>query len=242
MTKPALQLPAALLTPLALAVFLSGCQTPHDERSASPWITTKHRLTLLSANDGQAHLKLDPAHIASNVPMKLDRNFTRDSITVVHLGPDHPPIVKTVYGTVPNTIMGVPYAAMSRDGRFGFVTCHTNGAFAPESASLLSVIDLSSPDLAVVQKVAIPLPLMVLTHPDGRHVIVSYAGGFQVFALRGGQLVLQRDNRLDVIPDSMAISPKGDRIVAALITPDLKAITGSMFAVIATVSSRINMK
>ena len=61
---------------------------------AAPWIKTRQRLTILSANDGQSHLRL-------NADMKLDREkVTPDSITVIHLGPDHPPIVKTVYGTV----------------------------------------------------------------------------------------------------------------------------------------------
>lgn len=96
-------------------MLLAGCHTPQDGRLATPWVKTKERLTLLSANDGQAHLKLHPAHIASNVPMKLDRNFTADSISVVHLGPNHPPVVMTVYGTAPNTIGLVPYASLSRE-------------------------------------------------------------------------------------------------------------------------------
>jgi hypothetical protein len=105
---------------LALTAVLSGCHTLRDEQTATRWITTKQPLTLLSANDGQMHLKLDAAHTTSNVPMKLDRNLTWDSITVVHLGLDHPPVVKTVYGTVPNTIALVPYASISRDSRYGF--------------------------------------------------------------------------------------------------------------------------
>lgn len=51
---------------LSLGLFLSGCQTPPAERTGTPWITTKQRLTLLSANDGQAHPKLDAAHTTSN--------------------------------------------------------------------------------------------------------------------------------------------------------------------------------
>lgn len=113
--------PFALLLLGLPALLLPGCRTPQAERLATPWIQTKQRLTLLSANDGQAHLKLDPAHIMSNIPMKLDRNFTRDSITVVHLGPDHPPVVKTVYATVPNTINLVSCA--TRKLRHGPSTC-----------------------------------------------------------------------------------------------------------------------
>lgn len=58
---------------------------------------------------------------------------------------------------------------------------------------------------------------MALAHPDGKHIVVSYAGGFRVFALRDDGFVLQRDNRLGVSPFSMDISPDGDRIVAALV-------------------------
>ena len=51
---------------LSLGLFLSGCQTPPAERTATPWITTKQSLTLLSANDGQPHLKLEPTPMTSN--------------------------------------------------------------------------------------------------------------------------------------------------------------------------------
>jgi DNA-binding beta-propeller fold protein YncE len=183
----------------------------------TPWIKTTQPLTLLSANDGQAHIKLDPSSMISNNPVRFAKtNLTRDSITVVHLGPNHPPIVKTIYDTVPNTIFGPPYLATSRDGRYGFVTCHTDGMFTPKSGNLLTVIDLSSPELTVVQKVRIPFPTMAIMHPDGKHLIVGCATGFQVFELLNGQLVLQKDNKLNMVPDSMDISPKGDRVLAVL--------------------------
>src|SRR5687767_2353479 len=79
---------------------------------AAPWLTSKQPVTILSANDGKNHLLID----------QNPEKATRDSITVIHLGPDHPPIVKTVYGTVPNTMSGAPYMAMTGDGRYGFVT------------------------------------------------------------------------------------------------------------------------
>jgi DNA-binding beta-propeller fold protein YncE len=175
---------------------------------ATPWIKTRQPLTILSANDGQSHLRL-------NADMKMDREYvTKDSITVIHLGPDHPPIVKTVYGTVPNTISGSPYMAMTADGHYGFVTSNGEGTSQGEPENLMSVIDLSSPDLTVVQKVTVPHPTMVDIHPDGRHVIVPCATGFQVFEMRGSQLVLVKDNRTAVIPSSIDVSPKGDRIIA----------------------------
>ena len=58
------KIPAGLLA-LVLAA--------HDP--ATPWIKTRQRLTILSANDGQSHLRL-------NADMKLDRDYvTKDSIT-----------------------------------------------------------------------------------------------------------------------------------------------------------------
>lgn len=175
---------------------------------AAPWIKTRQRLTILSANDGQSHLRL-------NADMKLDREYvTKDSITVIHLGPDHPPIVKTVYGTVPNTISGSPYMAMTGDGHYGFVTSNGEGTSKGEPENLMSVIDLTSPTLAVVQKITIPHPTMVDTHPDGRHVVVPCSTGFQVFEMRGSQLVPVKDNRTTVIPSSIDVSPQGDRIIA----------------------------
>src|SRR6188768_4218226 len=96
---------------VVIAIVLSASAATAQEQ-ASPWITSKQRLTILSANDGQIHLRTDPS----------DKKVTEDSITVIHLGPDHPPVVKTVYGTVPNTISGAPYMAMTGDGRYGFVT------------------------------------------------------------------------------------------------------------------------
>lgn len=56
----------AALALAGLGISFSGCQTPPDERLATPWIKTRQLLTLLSANDGQAHLKQDAAHMTSN--------------------------------------------------------------------------------------------------------------------------------------------------------------------------------
>ena len=106
MTKDAFWLiPSLLLANAAIA-----------QDKSVPWITSKQRITILSANDGQAHLRTGPDA----------KKVTQDSITVIHLGPDHPPIVKTVYGTVPNTISGPPYMAMTGDGHYGFVTSRKN--------------------------------------------------------------------------------------------------------------------
>lgn len=210
---------SGLLLWLVIVHTLSTIAAAHAQgpNSTRPWIRTKEPLTILSANDGQAHIKFDGSSVATNSAVRFAAtNLTRDSITVTHLGPDHPPVIKTVYETVPNTVFGPPYLTLSRDGHYGFVTCHNYGVMQPKSGDLLSIIDLSSPALAVEQKVKVPYPTMAIAHPDGGHVIVGYDKGFKVFESRGGQFALQKDNPLEGVPDSFDLSPSGDRIVAAL--------------------------
>jgi hypothetical protein len=177
------------------------------QEPGAPGIRTKQKLTILSANDGYVHRRPNP-------DAKADKKLvTPDSITVIHLGPNHPPIVKTVYGTVPNTIAGAPYMAMTGDGHYGFVTCQS-GSHDPEAPDLLSVIDLADPDLKVVQTIKLPHPKMALMHPDGRRLLVPYDSGLQVFEMRAGRLELLKDNPTDFPLGSIAITPKGDRIAS----------------------------
>lgn len=218
-----------LLIGLAGLLFYGACVRKHqasnssgpvivEQDPANPWIKTKQRLTLLSANDGRVHLRL-------NADMKFDtEKITQDSITVVHLGPDHPPIVKTVYGTVPNSIVGSPYIAMTGDGHYGFVPSTGQGyprsreeARRPnlEVPHLLSVIDLSSPDLTVIQKLEVPLSANMLDiHPDGKHLIVPCINGFRVYEMQAGKLILVRESMGEITPSAFDISPMGDRIIA----------------------------
>lgn len=174
------------------------------QEPAVPGIRTRQRLTILSANDGHVHRRPSPN-------AKDKKVVTPDSITVIHLGPDHPPVVKTVYGTVPNTIAGAPYMAMSGDGQYGFVTCRS-GSHDPEAPDLLSAIDLSDADLKVVQMIKLPNPAMALMHPDGRRLLVPYGAGIQVFEMRAGRLELVKDNPAPFRVGSIAITPKGDLI------------------------------
>jgi hypothetical protein len=194
------------------AAVLAFAGQPAPERVAPPpdqgvpGTRSKQRLTILSANDGDMHLRQNPD--GKRGPKKV----TADSITVIHLGPDHPPIVKTVYGTVPNTISGPPYMAMTGDGHFGFVTCRKN-AGEPEAPDVLSVIDLASPDLKVVQTIKFPDPRMAVMHPDGKRLLVPYDTGIRVYEMRGGQLELVKDNPTDFNLSGIDISPRGDRVV-----------------------------
>jgi len=183
-------------------LLLSANAVASAQDPAVPWITSKQRLTILSANDGLVHLRTGPDA----------KKVTQDSITVIHLGPDHPPIVKTVYGTVPNTISGPPYMAMTGDGHYGFVTSRKIKQ-DPEAPEIISVIDLASPDLKVVQTVKLPDPRMAVMHPDGKRLLIPYDTGIRVFEMRAGKLELVKDNPTEFRLLGIDISPRGDRVV-----------------------------
>lgn len=189
----------ALLSIVHIATLVASAQEP-----GIPGIRTKQRLTILSANDGQVHRRPNP-------DPKAEKIATADSITVIHLGPDHPPIVKTVYGTVPNTISGAPYMAMTGDGNYGFVTSRSGG-HEPEAPDVLSVIDLANPELKVVQTVQLANPKMALMHPDGRRLLVPHDMGISVFEMRAGRLELLHDNPTEFRLAGIAITSQGDRI------------------------------
>jgi len=184
-----------------------------------PYLTTKTPITLLSANDGGGE--------TSEGALGLSGPLQGDSITVIHLGPDHPPIAKTVYGTVPNTGIGVPRMAISGNGRYGFVTNHSwrgdsqtdettdVSNLPPDRQNLLTVIDLADPGLKVVQQIPLPAnPWMAVAHPDGKRIFVSTGNSFYVFAVdEGGAKLIQRSSS-PVYVLFFDISPRGDRIVA----------------------------
>ena len=93
-----------------------GCKTIEKH----PYLTTQTPITLLSSNDGEINQLF-----LKTVEQTTDWNLTtKDSFTVIHLGPNHPPIIKTIYDTAPAFIMGTPSMAMSKDGRFGIIANH----------------------------------------------------------------------------------------------------------------------
>ena len=103
---------AVLVLTFAWSMVLSA-----DEK---PYITTKNEITLLSANDGET----DPSWRTTGDGLTDYKVKTKDSFTVIRLGPDHPPVCRTVSGTVPCSILGTPRMAMSSDGHFGLITNH----------------------------------------------------------------------------------------------------------------------
>lgn len=209
---------------LALLSIASGESSKSVERSADasvPYLTTTQPLTLVSANDGRTLVQRDSRGLFDKT-----RVPAQDSLTVIHLGPDHPPIVKTVYGTVSSTILGSPFMAMSANGRYGFVVHHSwNGRpfseywpeitpLPEEQANGLTVVDLNSPELTVVGRLALPpFPLLVLPLPDGEQVIVLNGTTFFVIAMRDGKPEVVSTSPSPIVGLSMAVSPVGDRIV-----------------------------
>jgi DNA-binding beta-propeller fold protein YncE len=183
-----------------------------------PYITTRYPTILLSANDGECRF----LHTNSG----LRQTPVKDSITVIRLGPDHPPESKTVFGTVPVTIHGSPHVAISADGRHGFVSNHdwrdvplpgyVPGAIPPEHlVNALTAIDLTTEDLEVIDQVVLPAaPWMVDLHPDGKQVIVSVGAGFRIYAVEDGRLVLKEACEAPATVFSFDVSPRGDRIIA----------------------------
>ena len=204
-----------------------------------PYITTKTPLTLLSANDGESDIlwrRTEEGLIDYSIK-------TKDSFTVIRLGPDHPPICKTVYGTVPCTIAGTPTMAMTSDGRYGLITNHgfrpkawgpikhatsepvtnddTDDATRPVEqlasplSNMISMIDLGSPDFAVIHRVFFEdHPAHVLAHPDGKHFVVGGSENYYVFKIQAGKLVEVSRSHHGNGFTCFWINPAGDRIIA----------------------------
>ena len=162
---------------LAVALMTGlGCKTT----TSQPYLTTQSPMTLISSNDGEYN-QLFQLTDDQTTDWELK---TKDSFTVIHLGPDHPPIIKTVYDTVPCTIYGTPTMAMSSDGRYALIANHswrpenaqklklpagpqTNADLTPEMlkhpkmtaqhVNMLSLIDLSTPEYGVVNRVLLTI-------------------------------------------------------------------------------------
>ena len=208
-----------------------------------PYLTTHSPLTLLSSNDGeyaQLH-QLTPDH-TTDWELK-----TKDSFTVIQLGPDHPPIIKTIYDTVVATMLGTPTMAMSSDGRYGLITNHgwrfekmipleypsvplTNAELTPDLlqrqqltaqlANVVSLIDLADPHYRVVHRVLFDdFPIHVLAHPDGQHFVVGTDKHFYVYQIVDGRLVeVSKNPQPHGIP-CFWIHPRGDHLIATQCQP-----------------------
>ena len=221
-----------------MTALISLCFVSSVEAEERPYLTTQSPITLFSTNDGefnQVHLVNDES--ATEWELK-----TKDSFTVIQLGPDHPPIIKTVYDTVPCYIAGTPTMAMSQDGRYALVANHswrtpsrqklklrpgpqTNADLTPamlrgptmtaQLVNMLSLIDLSKPDFPVVDRVLFhDRPMHVLAHPDGERFVTGGDENFYLHRIENGKLVeVGRSSQ----PHGFAcfwIHPQGHRLIA----------------------------
>ena len=223
-----------------------GCKTASDH----PYLTTQTPITLLSSNDGEIN-QLFQLNSEQTTDWELK---TKDSFTVIHLGPNHPPIIKTVYDTVPTFIMGTPSMAMSKDGRFGLITNHgwrpaefqkfqlppgpkTNTDLTVEMleqahltaqhANIISLIDLADSNYPVVHRVLLDdFPIHVLRHPDGNRFFVGASKHFYVFKIVNSKLIeISRSPHSHGMPHFW-FTPKGDRIIATQAVSKIPLIPG----------------
>ncbi len=203
-----------------------------------PYLTTQTPITLFSTNDGEYN-QLFQLTDEQTTDWELK---TKDSFTVIHLGPDHPPIIKTIYDTVPCSIYGTPTMGMSRDGRYALVANHNwrpenakkvilpkgpqlNGDLTPEMlkgakmtaqlVNMLSLVDLSTPECRVADRVLFEdRPLHVLAHPDGNRFITCGDKFFYMHRIENGRL-----REVSKSPQSHGLAcfwihPKGHRLIA----------------------------
>ena len=236
-----------------LLVLFGGCKSTGistlDDYDR-PYITTQSPLTLLSSNDGEYN-QLYQLTEDQTTDWELK---TKDSFTVIHLGPDHPPVIKTVYDTVPATIHGTPTMAMSANGRYGIIANHsrrmekllklklpdgprTNSDLTPKAISqpkmtaqhtdMLSLIDLGDENYPVVHRVLLDdFPTHVLAHPDGKRFIVGGLKHFYVFEIADGRLVKVSQSPQAHGFSCFWIHPRGDRLIATQLIPDGPLVPG----------------
>lgn len=186
---------------------LAGDGKANDKATELPFITSSSPLRIVSANDGDA-LKF-VGRPNSRLP---------DSVTVIDLSADAPPVTRTVSGTVPNSYSGSPISAIVSGGRYAFIPSHDFGykEDTGRTPSQVSVVDLDAPDLTVIAKFPLPAhPWQAMSHPDGKHVIVITDHQFHLFEIEAGKPRLVSESEpfpLHFI--SFAISPDGRSIIA----------------------------
>lgn len=172
-----------------------------------PFVSSAEPIRIVSANDGDALKSLGRPQ--SDLP---------DSVTVIDLSPDAPPVRRTVSGTVPNSYNGSPSLAVLGAGRYAVIPSHTWGAGdeSDSTPSQISVVDLDATDMTVTATVALPPhPWQAVAHPDDERAIVISDHQFHLFRLNAGQPELVSES--DPFPLyflSFAMSPDGRSILA----------------------------
>ena len=235
---------------VAFVILLFASVTDDVVAQQRPYLTTRSPLTLLSSNDGEyAQLYQRTPDGTTDWELK-----TKDSFTVIQLGPDHPPIIKTVYDTVAATIHGTPTMAMSRDGRYGVIANHsrrmekllrlqlpegprTNRDLTPallqqptmtaQHTDMLQLIDLGAAGFPVVHRLLLDdFPTHVLAHPDGERFVVGGATHFYLFKIVAGRLVEISRSPQPYGFSCFWIHPRGDRLIATQKLTDTPLVPG----------------
>lgn len=191
-----------------IAMLCAGC-AGMDEKAAiaPPYITSPTALRIVSANDGDALTSV------SGTQRRLP-----DSVTVIDLSPDAPPVTRTVSGTVPNSYSGAPISAIVADGRYAFIPNHPFGLRDNPGAikSQVSVVNLDAADLPVIATFDLPHHAwQVMAHPDGVRVIAASDHRFHIFKVDAGlPKLIAESGPFGGYLISFAISPDGRSILA----------------------------
>ena len=222
-----------------VVVVLSALSGPHAVKAEDrPYLTTQSPITLVSSNDGEI-TQLFQLTDDQTTDWELK---SKDSFTVIHLGPDHPPIIRTIYDTVPCTIAGTPTMAMSRDGRYALIANHSwrlgsrqklqlpdgprsNADLTPEllkhpkmtaqHVNMLSLIDLSHSEYRVVDRLLFDdRPMHVQAHPDGERFITGGDKHFYIHRIDNGKLIEVSRNTQPHGLTCFWIHPKGQHLIA----------------------------
>ena len=208
-----------------------------QKKNPPPYITTLSPLTLFSTQDGETEGIWSFSKV-SPYDFKL---LAEDSFTVIHLGENHPPIVKTIYGTIATSIVGTPSMAVSSDGHYGLVTNHTWRGFdffdsleyplneklslmkkkmdtetVYQLSNMIFVVDLEDPEHPVVDKIHVDdVPVHILSHPDGDRFFVLGHESFITYTLKNGKLVELANSEIPFGQGCFWIHPNGKNILAS---------------------------
>jgi WD40 repeat protein len=205
--------PVAAVSLALLLCFTFACRNQQGSLSHEHnYITTTQPMILFSINDGEAPYVLPNPVLEKPVP---------DSVTVIRLSTDRPPVTKTAYGTTSSTIIGSPRTAIL--GHYGIATNHDerSGLRIPPEApghNQIAVVDLESDDLRIVSRLELAQrPWLALAHPDGKRVIVAFSDHWGIYKVEeNGFLVEVAQTPTSGIVNSFDVSPDGKRIIAVM--------------------------
>ena len=185
------------------ALLCSAC-TPSNTSDA-PYITSSESLRIVSANNGDALLSAWGG----------TRQFP-DSLTVIDLSPNAPPLTRTVEDAAPNTHAGAPYTAVISDGRYAFIPNHGAVSAKKDTPSQITVIDLETETLSTIHTFDLPPHAwQAMSHPDDKRVIAISDHQFHVFGMEDGHPKLVSESEpFDLFFTSFAISPDRTSIIA----------------------------